>query len=67
MNAGQVPEFELYNMTTRLAIIYKKTLEYSELQLSAECDHLHATNSQNPKIMAEQALAYKSTLDSFAI
>lgn len=34
MVASQVLEFELYGMTVKLAMMNKKTLEYSELQLS---------------------------------
>ncbi len=30
MNANQILDFELHNMTTKLAIIYKKTLKYSK-------------------------------------
>ncbi len=67
MDAGQIPEFELHDVTTRLAMIYERTLEYSELQLSAERDRLCTTNSRNPRTMAEQALTYKVTLNGFAI
>lgn len=34
MVASQVLEFELHGVTAKLAIMNKKTLEYSELQLS---------------------------------
>ncbi len=67
MDAGQVPKFELHDVTARLAMMYERTLKYSELQLSAEHDRLRATNSRNPRTMAEQALAYEAALDGFAI
>ncbi len=67
MDAGQVPEFELYNVTARLAMMYKRTLKYSEVQLSAKHDHLRATKLRNPRTMAEQGLTYKAALDGFAI
>lgn len=33
-----VSEFELHDVTAILAMIYKKILEYLELQFSAKCD-----------------------------
>ena len=66
MDTGQVPDFELHDMTTRLAMIYEKTLEYSELQISAECNCLRVTNPQNPRTIAEQTLAYEKALESVA-
>ncbi len=67
MDAGQVTEFELHDVTTRLAMIYERILEYSKLQLSAKHDRLRETNPRNPKTMAEQALACEAALDGFAI
>ncbi len=67
MDTGQVPEFELYDVTARLAMMYERTLEYSELQLSAKRDRLRATNPRNLRIMAKQALACEAALDGFAI
>ena len=67
MVAGQVPEFELYGVTAKLAMMYERTLEYSELQLSAERDRLRVINPRNPKTMAKQALACTAALDGFAI
>lgn len=67
MVAGQVSEFELHDMTTKLAIIYKRMLEYLELQLFAEHDRLRVINLQNLKIIVKQALAYEAVLNGFAI
>ncbi len=66
MDAGQIPDFELHDMTARLAMMYERTLEYLECQLSAERDRLRTTNPQNLKTMAEKALACEETLNSFA-
>ncbi len=44
IDIGQVPKFELHDVTVRLAMIYKRTLEYSELQLSIEHDRLRTIN-----------------------
>ncbi len=44
IDAGQVAELELYDMTARLAIMYERILEYSEIQVSIECDRLHTIN-----------------------
>ena len=65
-DAGQVPDFDLHNVTTRLAMMYERTLEYSNLQISAERNRLRATNPRNPRTIAEQALACEKALDSFA-
>ncbi len=40
IDIGQVLDFELHDVTARLAIMYERTLEYSERQLSIERDHL---------------------------
>ncbi|WP_375449210.1 C-terminal helicase domain-containing protein [uncultured Nostoc sp.] len=65
-DAGQVPDFELHDVTARLAMMYKRTLEYSKLQISAERNRLRATNPRNPRTIAKQALACEKALDSFA-
>lgn len=52
MVASQIPEFELHGVTAKLAMIYERTLECSELCLSAECDQLCAINPQNQKTIA---------------
>lgn len=66
MDAGQVPDFELHDVMTRLTMMYERTLEYSKRQLSAKYDCLRTTNSRNPKTMAKQPLAYKEALNGFA-
>lgn len=65
IDAGQMPDLELHNVTTRLAIMYERTLEYSKYQLSAKRDCLYITNSQNLKTMANQGLAYEEALNGF--
>ncbi len=67
MDASQVPEFELHDMIVKLAMIYERTLEYSELQFSAERDRLYVTNPWNARTMSKQALTYEAALDGFAI
>lgn len=63
----QVPEFDGYNIPTRLYMIYKYTIEYSNLLFSSKCDRLLVANlTKNPKIRAEQNLAYKTVLNNFA-
>ena len=66
MDAGQIPDFKLHDMTTRLAMMYERTLEYSELQIFAKRNCLRTTNPQNPRTIAEQTLAYKKALESVA-
>ena len=65
-DAGQVPDFELHDVTAKIAMMYESTLEYSKLQISAEHNRLRATNPQNPRTIAVQALACEEALDSFA-
>ena len=43
--ASQVPDFELYNVSARLAMMYERILEYSKLQISVKHNSLHTTNS----------------------
>ena len=43
-DAGQVPDFELYDVIARLAMMYERILKYSKLQISTECNRLHKTN-----------------------
>ena len=66
VDAGQVPEFELYDVTARQAMMYEKTLEYSELRLSAERTRLRITTPRNLKTTAKQALACEEALNGFA-
>lgn len=66
IDAGQVSEFELYNVTTKYTMIYKKVLEYSELQLFAKYNRLCITIPQNLKTIAKQAFAYEKALNGFA-
>lgn len=63
----QIPEFELYNITTKLAIIYKKILDYSKLELFIEQNYLYLTNIQNLKIIAKQPFICKVAFNSFAL
>ena len=65
-DANKISGFELHDMTAKLAMIYKKILNYSELQHFAKCDHLHATNPQNPKTITKQIFIWEEVLDDFA-
>ncbi len=47
-------------------MMYERTLEYLEHQLSAERDHLHTINPQNSRTMAEKALGCEEALNDFA-
>lgn len=67
IDVGQVPEFESQHVTAKLAIMYERTLEYLDLQLFAKRDRLCATNPQNPKTIAKQALVCKLALNDFVI
>ena len=53
IDAGQVSDFELYDVIAKLAMIYEKILEYSKLQFSTKHDRLHTINSQNLRIIAK--------------
>lgn len=44
IDASQIPDFQLYDMTVKLLIIYKTIFKYLECQLSAEYNCLRTTN-----------------------
>lgn len=67
IDISQVLEFEFNNMIAKLVMIYKRILEYLELQLFIKHDYLHIINLQNPKTMAKQVLIYKIALVGFVI
>lgn len=65
--ATHVPKFELYDVTTKLGIIYKKIIKYSKLQIFAKYDYLLVTNPQNLKKITKQLFVYKIILNCFVI
>ncbi|WP_375449376.1 hypothetical protein [uncultured Nostoc sp.] len=68
VDAGQIPAFELHDVTAKMGMRYEKTLEYSELQLSVERQRLLAPNlPKNPRTMVELADACEAAFDGFAI
>ncbi len=63
----QVPEFDGYDITARLSMMYEHTIEYSNLLLSNERDRLLAANPiGNPRTAVEQTLACETALNNFA-
>ncbi len=63
----QVPEFDGYNITARLSMIYKHTIKYSNLLLSSKRDRLLVANPiRNSRIAVEQTLACETALNNFA-
>lgn len=52
-------------MIARLAMMYKKILEYLEHQISTERDYLYKTTPENLRTMVKKVLAYEKTLNGF--
>ncbi len=48
VEARQVPDFEAYDVTAKLGMMYAHTMEYSDLLLSNECKRLLAANPRGP-------------------
>ena len=62
-----MPEFDGYDITARLSMMYKHTMKYSNLLLSSKRDRLLVANPiKNPRITVEQTLACKTALINFA-
>lgn len=60
-------EFDGYNIMTRLSMMYKYIIEYSNLLLSSKRDRLLTANPiRNPKTAVEQILVCKTALNKFA-
>ncbi len=65
--ARQVPEFDGYDITARLNIMYKHTIEYLNLLFSSKRDRLLVANPiRNPRTAVEQTLACETALNNFA-
>lgn len=67
VEAGQVPDFEAYNVTAKLGMMYVRTIEYSDLLLSNERERLLATNPRGPQTTVDQTPACKKALNNFAL
>lgn len=66
--AGQVPVFEVYNVTAKLRMMYAGTTEYTDLLLSGERQRLFAENLPGgPKTAAKQTCVYEEALNNFAL
>lgn len=62
----QVLEFNSYNITVKLGIIYKHTIKYSNLIFFNKYNRLLTANSTNNlKIMVKQTFVCKTVLNNF--
>lgn len=65
---GQIPDFEAYNITAKLGMIYNSIIKYSDLLLSSEHKGLLAANPiKSSQTIAKKTYVYKKTLISFAL
>lgn len=67
VEAGQVPDFKVYNITTKLDIIYVHTTEYSDLLFSNEYERLLAKNLRSPHTIVDQTYTCEEVLNNFAL
>lgn len=67
VEVGQVPEFNICDMTARMGIMYKSTVEYADLLLSTKRNRLFAaTLVRNPRTAAKLTIKCKTALNDFA-
>ena len=65
---GQVPDFEEYNVSAKLSMMYVHITEYSNLLLFSKCQRLLALNlTRGPQTTINQTYAYEETLNNFAL
>lgn len=66
VEAEQVPEFNMYNMTARMEIMYKHIAKYANLLFSTKHNKFFViTPMKNPRTAAKQIIKYKITLNNF--
>ena len=64
--AKQVPKFDGYDITARLGMMYKYTIEYSNFLFSRERERLLAANpTRTSQLMVERTLRCKTVLNNF--
>ena len=65
--AGQMPEFDGYDIMVRLGIMYEHTIEYSNFLLSRERDRLLIANStRTSRLTVERTFRCETVLNNFA-
>ena len=68
IEAGQVLDFEEYNISAKLDMIYVYTKKYSDLLLFSECQRLFIANpTRGPQTTTNQTHAYEKTLNNFIL
>lgn len=64
---GQVLDFEMYKITTKLGMIYAYTIEYFDLLFSNKDKRLLAANSRSPQTIVDQTCVCEEVLNNFAL
>ncbi len=64
---GHVPDFEVYDITAKLDMMYVCTMEYSDLLFSNERKRLLTTNPRSLQTIVDQTRAYEEALNNFAL
>ncbi len=66
--AGQIPVFETYNVTTKLGMIYMSIVEYSDLLFSSKRQRLLTGNPlRGSRTVAEQTRVCEEALNNFVL
>ena len=63
----QDPNFEVYDITTKLSMIYMCIIEYSNLLLSNERKKLLIINQRGPQTTVDQTHTCEKALNNFAL
>ena len=68
VKAGQVLDFETYNITTKMDMMYMGARKYSDLLLSSKSKRLFAANSRRgPQTTADQTCICEEALNNIAL
>lgn len=67
VEARQVPDFEAYNITAKLGIIYVCKIEYFNFLLSNECERLLTINPKGPQTTVDQTCVCEEALNNIAL
>lgn len=67
IKARQVPDFEAYDVTAKLGMIYAHIIEYPDLFLSNKRKRLLVANPKGPQTIVNQTYACEEALNNFAL
>lgn len=63
-----VPDFEKYDISVELGLMYVYTIKYFNFLLLSKCQKLLVTNPiRSPETIADQTCVYKKSLNNFSL